>query len=132
MYACEQTPRLTVHQESVSENSNTTHPLPSQRAEHEQATLPGLVPGALQQGSAAGRVTGTLVGQYPPLLDSLTLYDPVTPPLAAHMVKNLPAMQDIWVRSLGQEDPLKKKQQPTPVFLPGESHRQRSLVSYSS
>lgn len=58
MYACEQTPRLTVHQESVSENSNTTHPLPSQRAEHEQATLPGLVPGALQQGSAAGRVTG--------------------------------------------------------------------------
>ena len=24
------------------------------------------------------------------------------------MVKNLPAMQETWVRSLGQEDPLKK------------------------
>ena len=25
----------------------------------------------------------------------------------AQMVKNLPAMQETWVRSLGQEDPLK-------------------------
>ena len=25
------------------------------------------------------------------------------------MVKNLPAMQDTWVRSLGQEDPLEKR-----------------------
>ena len=25
------------------------------------------------------------------------------------MVKNLPAMQDTWVRSLGQEDPLEKE-----------------------
>ena len=25
------------------------------------------------------------------------------------MVKNLPAMQETWVRSLGQEDPLEKK-----------------------
>ena len=25
------------------------------------------------------------------------------------MVKNLPAMQEIWVRSLGQEDPLEKE-----------------------
>ena len=28
--------------------------------------------------------------------------------LVAQMVKNLPAMQEIWVRSLGQEDPLEK------------------------
>ena len=28
--------------------------------------------------------------------------------LAARMVKNLPAMQETWVRSLGQEDPLEK------------------------
>ena len=28
--------------------------------------------------------------------------------LVAQMVKNLPAMQEIWVRSLGWEDPLKK------------------------
>ena len=29
--------------------------------------------------------------------------------------------------SLGQEDPLQKEWQPTPVFLPGKSHGQRSL-----
>ena len=28
--------------------------------------------------------------------------------LVAQMVKNLPAMQEAWVRSLGQEDPLEK------------------------
>ena len=28
--------------------------------------------------------------------------------LVAQMVKNLPAMQEPWVRSLGQEDPLEK------------------------
>ena len=28
--------------------------------------------------------------------------------LVAQMVKNLPAMQDIWVQSLSQEDPLEK------------------------
>ena len=27
----------------------------------------------------------------------------------AQMVKNLPAMQDTWVQSLGQEDPLEKE-----------------------
>ena len=35
------------------------------------------------------------------------------------------------VRSLGQEDPLEEGMEPTPVFLPGESHEQRSLVGYS-
>ena len=35
------------------------------------------------------------------------------------------------VRSLGWEDPLeRRKWQPTPVFLPGESHGHRSLVAY--
>ena len=28
--------------------------------------------------------------------------------MVAQIVKNLPAMQENWVRSLGQEDPLKK------------------------
>ena len=41
------------------------------------------------------------------------------------MVKNLPAMQEMQVRSLGGEDPWRRKWQPTPVFLPGESHGQR-------
>ena len=29
--------------------------------------------------------------------------------LVAQMVKNLPAMQETWVQSLGQEDPLEKE-----------------------
>ena len=41
------------------------------------------------------------------------------------------AMQETWVRSLGQEDPLKKEMQPIPVLLPGKSHGQRSLAVYS-
>jgi len=34
---------------------------------------------------------------------------------------------DPWVRKI----PWRRKWQPTPVFLPGESHEQRSLVGYS-
>ena len=30
-------------------------------------------------------------------------------PLVAQMVKSLPAMWEIWVQSLGQEDPLKRE-----------------------
>ena len=51
--------------------------------------------------------------------------------LVAQMVKNLPAMQENWVWSLGWDDPLEEAWQRTPVFLPGESRRQRSLVGYS-
>ena len=40
-------------------------------------------------------------------------------------------MQETQVQSLGQEDPLEKGMQPTPVFLPGDVHEQRSLVGYS-
>ena len=50
---------------------------------------------------------------------------------AAQTIKNLPAMRETWVQSLGWEDPLEEGWQPTPVFLPGESHGQRSLASYS-
>ena len=46
------------------------------------------------------------------------------------MVKNLPEMQETQVQLLGQEDPLEKEMLPTPVFLPGESHGQRSLMGY--
>ena len=35
-------------------------------------------------------------------------YEPQDFP-TAQMVKNLPATQEIWVRSLGQEDPLEKE-----------------------
>ena len=39
--------------------------------------------------------------------------------------------QESQVQFLGQEDPLGKEMQPTPVFLPGKSHGQRSLAGYS-
>ena len=51
--------------------------------------------------------------------------------LVAQTVKILPAMQETRVRSLGWEDRWRRKWQPTPVSLPGESHGRRSLVGYS-
>ena len=53
--------------------------------------------------------------------------------MVALMVKNLPAMQEAQVRSLGwiRKIPWRKEWQPTPVFLSGEFHGQRSLVGYS-
>ena len=44
---------------------------------------------------------------------------------------SLVAQVETWVPSLGQEDPLEKGMAPTPVFLPGESHGQRSKAGYS-
>ena len=42
----------------------------------------------------------------------------------AQLVKNLPAMQETWVQSLGWDHPLEKGKAtlPTPVFWPGEFH----------
>ena len=38
------------------------------------------------------------------------------------LVKNLPAMWETQIRSLGGEDPLEKGKATTPVFWPGEFH----------
>ena len=51
--------------------------------------------------------------------------------LVAQVVKNLPAVWETWVQSLGWEDPVEKCMQPPPVFLPGESHGQKRLAGYS-
>ena len=45
--------------------------------------------------------------------------------LMAQSVKNLPAMQETWVRKIPW------RSEPTPVFVPGELHGQRSLAGYS-
>ena len=45
----------------------------------------------------------------------------------AQTVKNLPAMWETQVRSLGQDDPLEKEMATHSIFLPGKSHGQRSL-----
>ena len=41
------------------------------------------------------------------------------------------AMQETWVQCLGQKILWRWEWLPTPVFLPGEFHGQRSLVGYS-
>ena len=46
-------------------------------------------------------------------------------------VKNLPAMQEMGVRSLGQEDPLEKGMATHSRILDGKSHEQRSLADCS-
>ena len=51
--------------------------------------------------------------------------------LVAQLAKNLPAMQETQIRVFGREDTWKRKWQPTLLFLPGESHGQRSLEGYS-
>ena len=38
-------------------------------------------------------------------------------------------MQETLVQSLGQEDLWRREWLPTPIFLPGEFHGQRSLVT---
>ena len=49
---------------------------------------------------------------------------------SSQTVKNLPAMQETRVGSLGGKTPWRRKWQPTPEFLPGESHEQRSLAAH--
>ena len=47
------------------------------------------------------------------------------------MVKNLPAMPESQVQSLVGKILRRREWLPTPVFLPGEFHRQRNLMGYS-
>ena len=49
----------------------------------------------------------------------------------AQMVKNWPAMWEIWVLSLGGEDPLEKETATNSSITPGEFHGQRNLGGYS-
>ena len=46
--------------------------------------------------------------------------------LVAQMKKNPPAMWENWAGTI----PWRRAWQPTPVFLPGEAHGQRSLAGY--
>ena len=62
---------------------------------------PGLIPGS---GSSAGEGIG-----YPPQYSWASL--------VAQLVKNLPALQETWVRSLGWEDTLEKGKAAHPSIL---------------
>ena len=52
-------------------------------------------------------------------------------PSYGSVVKTLPAMQETQVDPWNGKIPWRRKRQLTPVFLPGKSHGQRSLVGYS-
>ena len=69
-----------------------------------EAGDPDLIPGS-------GRSAGEGIG-YPHQYSSASL--------VAQLVKNLPAMWESWVQSLGWEDPWRRKKLPTPVFWPVE------------
>ena len=47
------------------------------------------------------------------------------------VIKNPPAMQEMWVWSLDLEVCWKRKWQPTPLLWPGEFHGQKILKDYS-
>ena len=51
--------------------------------------------------------------------------------LVAQMAKNLPALQRPGFNPRLGKIPWRRELQPIPVFLPGESHGQSSLVGYS-
>ena len=46
-------------------------------------------------------------------------------------VKTVLPVQETWAGSLDWKIPWRRKWQPAPVFLPGESHGQQSLAGYS-
>ena len=52
--------------------------------------------------------------------------------LVAQMIKNLPAMPETQVQSLGWENPLEKGRATHSSILAGEFHGQRSLAGYSA
>ena len=62
-----------------------------------------------------------LTGSYPPSVGFSGI----------SVVKIYLSIQEMGVQSLGREDPWRRKWQSTPVFFPGKSYGQRSLVGYS-
>ena len=76
---------------------------------------PGLILGS-------GRPTGEGIGY--PLQNWASL--------VAQLVRNLPAMWETWVQSLGWEDTLEKGKATHSSILTGKSHGQRSLAGYSA
>ena len=67
---------------------------------------------------------------FPPV-DSLLARLVACASLVAQLVKNLPAVWETWVQSLGQEDPLEKRMATRSSILAGGSDGQRSLAAYS-
>ena len=71
-------------------------------------------------------VTAVLISEYHFLFLCFDVVLLVWASLVAQMVKNLPVMWETWVQTLGPKIPWRREWQPTPIFLPGEFHGQRS------
>ena len=78
----------------------------------------------LPSSQAEPRVTADPLGFHTPL-------GTVRASLLAQMVKNLPAMQEMRVQSLGWEDPLEEGTATGSSVVAGESHGQRRPMDYS-
>ena len=93
--------------------------------------------------SAEERLKGVDIGTFCHVkkVELLEIFELRWASLVAQTVKNLPTVWGTWVRSLGvgkipgsriSLGEGNRQWQPTPVFLPGEFYRERSLASYSS
>ena len=69
--------------------------------------------------------------QYEEIRQNSCPYRTCHPHMVAQSVKNLPAVQETWVQSLGREDPLEKEMANHSSILAGEFHGQRSLEGCS-
>ena len=59
------------------------------------------------------------------------LHGPARASLGAKTLKNLPAVQEIWLNPWVRKSPWRREWLPAPVFLPREFLGQRSLAGYS-
>ena len=75
-------------------------------------------------------MAGRRGGEFYPGIKRVTFKAEALVSLVAQMVKNPPVSAGNQV-SIPGKIPWRRKWQPTSVFLPGESHGQRSLAGYS-
>ena len=80
----------------------------------------------LEDGRSA--VLGFLAAQSHPI--EVSHVHEVWAPLVAQVAKRLPARQETGFKSWVGTIPWRRKWHPIPVFLPGQSHGQRSLAGY--
>ena len=81
-----------------------------------------------QQALPGGRVNNSSWGQYRNVCQKPSHLTWAS--LLAQTVKNLPAMRETWFDPWVGKIPWRREWQPTPIFLPRESHGQRSLVGH--
>ena len=93
---------------------------------HARHRPPGLHRGEFRAGGAGGSVAFPLVAQERNTL----LFTSSGASQLVQRVKNPPAMQEMWVRSLGQEDALEKGMATQSNILAGKTPWQRSLAGY--